>query len=223
MQVILKKDIPQIGRIGDLVKVREGYARNFLIPRHMAVAASASNAKALEHQKRLVEFHKKKVSKESELVAEKLGKVSVKLKRRLNESGKLFGSVGPSEISQELLAQGFTYDRRDIELDPIKVPGSYSAKVRLPGDVFVDIKVLIEDLETDKEKKASAAKKSKKDTSDSDSNIEASAANTEADPDSKDAKPAKKASKKSAAKSKSDDDENPKSEAKASASESAED
>jgi len=161
MQVILKKDIPQLGRIGEIVKVREGYARNFLVPRQMAVIANPANARNLAHHQKLVDLHKKKVQKESEGVAGTLKKVKLALKGRLNESGKFFGSIGAAEIAQELVTHNFTVDRRDVEVESIKTPGSYAAKVRLPGDVFVEISVEVEGIE-DKKAAAAAGKKTKK-------------------------------------------------------------
>jgi large subunit ribosomal protein L9 len=139
MQVILKKDIPQLGRIGELIKVREGYARNYLIPRSFAVPANGANLKNFEHQKRLVEVHKKKVQKESLASAEKFKGLSIKLERRFNEAGKMYGAVTSTDIAAELAKKEFVVDRRDVELEMIKAPGEYVVKVRLPGDVFAEI------------------------------------------------------------------------------------
>ena len=102
MQVILKKDISTLGRIGEVVKVRPGYARNYLLPRSLAVAADPGNVKGLEHQKQLVELHKKKVQKESEAFAETLKDVTVKIKKTVNEAGKMFGSITASDVLKEL-------------------------------------------------------------------------------------------------------------------------
>ncbi|MDB5037342.1 MAG: ribosomal protein [Bacteriovoracaceae bacterium] len=144
MQVILKKDIPQLGRIGELIKVREGYARNFLIPRAYAVAANASNLKGLEHQKLLVEAHKKKVQKESQVVAEKINGTKISIERRFNESGKMFGTLTAADIVIELKKKNHVVDRRDVEFDAIKAPGTYEIKVRLPGDVYASVSLALE-------------------------------------------------------------------------------
>ena len=144
MQVILKKDIPQLGRIGELVKVRNGYARNFLIPRSMAVAASTENMKELEHQKKLIDLHKKKVQKESEAFASTLKSVSITISRKFNDAGKMFGSISSSDVAEALSAAGHNFDRRDLEVDAIKGAGDYTVKVRLPGDVFTSIQLNVE-------------------------------------------------------------------------------
>jgi large subunit ribosomal protein L9 len=144
MQVILKKDIPQLGRIGELVKVKDGYARNFLIPRSLAMAASTGNLEELEHQKKLVDLHKRKVQKESEGVASTLKSVSITITRKFNDSGKMFGSIAASDVVEALAAKGHTFDRRDIEVEAIKAAGNHSVKVRLPGDVFTTIQLKVE-------------------------------------------------------------------------------
>lgn len=141
MQVILKKDIPQLGRIGELIKVREGYARNFLIPRSYAVPANAANLKNFEHQKRLVEVHKKQVRKDSEAIATKMAGLKIKMERRFNESGKMYGTLTGADVVTELAKKDYAVDKRDVEIEGIKAPGDHTLKVRLPGDVFVEIKL----------------------------------------------------------------------------------
>jgi large subunit ribosomal protein L9 len=159
MQVILKKDIPNVGRMGELVKVRTGYARNFLIPRSMAVAANPGNVEVLEHHKRLIEFNKKAVRKESEALVDKLKKVKISLTRKFNEAGKLFGSLTNAELAAELLKSGFTVDRRDIEFDGVKAAGDYTIRVRLPGDVFCEVALTVK---AEAEKVNAAAKSAAK-------------------------------------------------------------
>ena len=159
MQVILKKDITQIGRMGEIVKVKSGYARNFLIPRSLAAAANEKNVRNLEHLKRIVESNKKKVQKESEKLAEGFKKFSIKLERRVNEGGKLFGSITTAEIASELEKKEIKVDRRDIELENIKTPGTYELKVRLPGDVYASVKLVIDGIEDKSETKKAAKTK----------------------------------------------------------------
>jgi len=156
MQVILKKDIPQVGRIGELVKVRDGYARNFLIPRSLAVPANPGNLRQFEHHKRLVEFHKKQVQKESEKAATEINGLKVKIERRVNEGGKLFGSLSIQEIVTELEKHKLKLDKRDVEVETIKAEGTYSVKVRLPGDVFATISLIIKGIVDTKEAKRTA-------------------------------------------------------------------
>jgi len=159
MQVILKKDISQVGRMGEIVKVKSGYARNFLIPRSLAAAANEKNLRNVEHLKRIVDANKKKVQKESEKVAENFKKFSVKLERRVNESGKLFGSISPAEIVAELEKKDIKVDRRDVEIENIKTPGTYEIKVRLPGDVYASVKLIIDGVEDKSEAKKAAKPK----------------------------------------------------------------
>lgn len=162
MQVILKKDIPRLGRIGEIVKVRPGYARNFLLPRSLAVPAISGDLADLEHQKRLVDIHKKNVQKESQEVAGKISGLTVTLKRRFNEAGKLFGSITNADISAELKAvHHYDIDRRDIEFDDVQVPGDYALKIRLPGDIYAEARLIIEALEEKTAKTAGKKTKAK--------------------------------------------------------------
>lgn len=158
MQVILKSDIPNLGRIGELAKVRPGYARNFLIPRGMAIAANPSNVAEFEHHKKLVELHKKKVQKESEAAAQKISEMKVSIQRRVNAQGKLFGQLNPAEIAQELSKKNLKLDRRDIEIDTIRNEGTYEVKVRLPGDVYATISLEVKGLKDTKEAKTAGKK-----------------------------------------------------------------
>lgn len=144
MEVILKKDLPDLGRIGDVVRVREGYARNFLIPRSLAVVASSANKKYLSHQKRLVEDHKKKVRKDSEARLGDLKGVSIKIEKRFNESGKMFGAVSAADIATELKKINIEVDRRSVNVESLKDAGTHQVEVRLPGDVLWTLKVEIE-------------------------------------------------------------------------------
>lgn len=163
MQVILKKDIPELGRIGETVKVRDGYARNYLIPRSLAVAASTSNLRYLEHQKRLVGEQKKKAQKESEALVGQWSSTVVKLERRFNDSGKMFGTVSTSDITEELKKHKIEVDRRNIEIETVKAAGTYDVRVRLPGDVYLTIKleVIAREEKAPKEKKARTTKSKK--------------------------------------------------------------
>jgi large subunit ribosomal protein L9 len=146
MQVILRKDIPELGRMGEIVKVKDGYARNYLIPKALVMAADPGNVIRLEHQKRLVDVHKKKVQKESEEVSAKLSKVQIKIQRRFNESGKMFGSLNTVDLAAELATKGYKVDRRDIEVEEVRGAGETKMRVRLPGDVWTDVSLHIEAL-----------------------------------------------------------------------------
>lgn len=164
MEVILKKDVPNVGRMGEIVDVRPGFARNFLLPRSLAILASKSNKRMLEHQRRLVESQKKKVRAESEERAKEISKIKITISRRFNEQDKMFGSINPQEIVEAIKEHGYEFDRRDIELGEIREAGTYEVRVRLPGDVYTQIQLKVEAIkeETKKAKKAKSAKKATK-------------------------------------------------------------
>ncbi len=144
MQIILKEDIEKLGAMGDMVEVKRGYARNYLIPRDLAVEATPKNVKQLEHQKRVVAARIARVRKDSETIAEKLESAAVTLYHRVGEEEKLYGSVTTMEIAEALKEQGLEVDRRKISLEePIKRLGEYEAKVKLPGGVSAAVKVSV--------------------------------------------------------------------------------
>ncbi len=144
MKVILHEDVPDLGRIGDLVAVKPGYARNYLIPQGLAVKASIKSMRQLEHQKRMVERHKQKVYLNANQLAEKLNKVSCTIPVLVGEQDKLFGSVTARDIEQALENEGVKISRRQIELDePIKSVGVYTVEVRLHEDVRGKLKVWV--------------------------------------------------------------------------------
>jgi large subunit ribosomal protein L9 len=142
MEVILREDIDNLGTRGAVVRVASGYARNFLLPKRMAVAATESNKKIVE-QERL--SHLKKEAKE-QADASELGKlmaaVEVTIAHKAGENDQLFGSVTSTDIATSLEKQGYTIDRRKVQLpEPIKKLGDYTATVRLHRDVVVEIPV----------------------------------------------------------------------------------
>ena len=155
MEVILKQDVANLGRIGDLVKVKPGYARNYLLPRHLALVASTSQKASFDHQKRLVEAHKKKVQKASQEKLKEFDGIKLQAERRVNESGKMFGSVSNQDVLEMLIAKGHTnFQRSDIEMESVRAPGAYTLKLRLPGDVFAEIKLDVKGVEDPAEKRA---------------------------------------------------------------------
>ena len=144
MEVILLEDIPSLGNIGDTVKVADGYARNFLLPRKKAVQATSKKLKALEHEKRLVQDRMDKSVKEAEKVAQRLEDYSCTISKTVGESGKLFGAVTSMEIEQNLRENGFNIERKDILLEePIKSLGIYTVPVRLNAEVTANLKVWV--------------------------------------------------------------------------------
>jgi large subunit ribosomal protein L9 len=142
MEVILKQDIKGLGFKDDTVKVANGYARNFLLPKGMAVVATESQSKMHAEMLKQRAFKEDKLRKEATSNAEKLSGVTIKVGAKAGESGKIFGSVTTIQIADALLKAGYTVDRRNIEIneDHIKQLGTYSAKVRLYKDIASNVK-----------------------------------------------------------------------------------
>lgn len=145
MEIILQEDIDSLGEIGDIVKVKDGYARNFLLPRGSAIMASRRNVRALEHQKRVTALKREKALTSATAVRDKLASMAVTIPARAGEEDKLFGSITNIDIEKALRAQGVTIDRRKIMLrEPIKQLGTYPVPVRLGGGLAAEIKITIE-------------------------------------------------------------------------------
>jgi len=144
MEVILKEEVPKLGTIGDVVKVRPGYARNYLIPRGLAVVADRRNLAALEHQKRVAGDKRERERRNAENLARQLAATRVRIPARAGEGGKLFGSVTNQDIERALQDQGISLDRRRILLEePIKALGEYQVPVRLPLGVEAQVSVAV--------------------------------------------------------------------------------
>ena len=144
MKVILRKEHDKLGQVGTLVDVKDGYARNYLIPRGFAYPANASNTRALEEEKKQATRRVDKQKKTSENLAAELDKVSITIKARVGEDEKLFGAVTSQMIADALKEQGFDIDKRIIELDePIKALGIYPVNVKLHQDVIGKVKVWV--------------------------------------------------------------------------------
>jgi len=144
MQVILREDVAHLGEVGDLVVVKPGYARNFLLPRGLAVQASDRQMKRVEHEKRIIESRVAKARGTAEAEAAKLNEVVLTVEKSAGENGKLFGSVTAMELETMLRDLGHTVDRRRIGLDGnIKDLGEYDLSVKLHRDVSATIKVLV--------------------------------------------------------------------------------
>jgi large subunit ribosomal protein L9 len=144
MQVILREDIDKLGKIGDLVKVKDGYGRNFLIPMKKAIEATPKNVNAMEHARKMVADRVRKLKKEATADADRIKGLAVTIKAKAGEEGKLFGSVTSMDIAEAMQAQGVTIDKRRIVLDePIKRLGEFSVPVKLHTDISVDLKVTV--------------------------------------------------------------------------------
>ena len=144
MEVILKEDIATLGKIGEVVRVRDGYARNYLLPRGMVLMANKKNLKTFEHQKKIVADQKQKVTRHAQVVGDQLAGVSLVIPMKVGEEGKLFGSVTTIQIEKALKAKGLNVDRRKIHLEaPIKSVGEYEVPIRLSADLTVSMKVSV--------------------------------------------------------------------------------
>ena len=144
MEVILKEDVANVGKIGEVVRVRDGYARNYLLPRGLVLLANKKNLKTFEHHKKVVADQKQKITREAESVGQSISAVSLIIRMRVGEEGKLFGSVTNIQIEKALKAQGLIVDRRKIQLEePIKVAGDYEVPIRMTADLTVPLKVSV--------------------------------------------------------------------------------
>jgi len=144
MQLILQQDVPNVGKAGDVVNVKDGYGRNYLLPKQMAVVADTGNIKQMEHHKRVVASKLAKQKGAADELAQKLGQVSITISRESGDEDKLFGSVTNKDIAEALRAEGYVVDRHDIKLDaPLKQLGVFEVPVRLHPEVTGTLKVWV--------------------------------------------------------------------------------
>jgi large subunit ribosomal protein L9 len=144
MDIILMENVEGLGQIGELVKVKPGYARNFLLPRKLAVEASLRNVKELEHQKRQLERKAQKVLEGAQVLKGQIEKLSCTFAMRAGDDGKLFGSVTSMEIQQQLADKGVDVDRKKIQLaEPLKTLGDFEVPVKLDAGVIATVRVTV--------------------------------------------------------------------------------
>ena len=142
MKVILREDVYNLGKSGEMVQVKPGYGRNYLLPRKMAVLANEQNVRQLEHERAVISARQAKLKGSAEQQAKQLAAASVKIVRKVGEQDKLYGSVTALDIAEALAAQGLKVDRRHIHLpEPIKAVGTFEVEARLHHDVVAKIKV----------------------------------------------------------------------------------
>jgi large subunit ribosomal protein L9 len=147
MEVILREDVPHLGSIGDLVKVKAGYARNYLLPRGLAVVADKRNLRQLDHQRRVAAERRERALRAARTLAEKIGALRVVVRARAGEEGKLYGSVTNIDIEKALAAEGTRVERRRIRLEePIKALGDYHVPIQLDVGIAAEITVSVEPL-----------------------------------------------------------------------------
>jgi large subunit ribosomal protein L9 len=144
VEVILKEDIENLGKIGEVVRVRDGFARNYLLPRGLVLEANKKNLRLFEHQKKIVADQKQKIMKSAQAVGEQLSGVELTIPMRAGEEGRLFGSVTNMQLEKALKERGLNVDRRKIQLEqPIKTLGDYEIPVRLSAELTVMLKLSV--------------------------------------------------------------------------------
>ena len=142
MKVILREDVKDLGDMGAIVDVSDGYARNYLVPKGLAVEANVKNVKALEHEKRIIQGKAKKIKNAAEDLSERVSKMSLVIKAKSGEEGKLFGSVTTMDIAELLQKEGVEIDKKRISLDePIKRLGSYTVSVKLHPEIATQLQL----------------------------------------------------------------------------------
>ena len=144
MEVILREHVEHLGRRGDVVKVAEGYARNFLLPRKLALAVTDNNKRQIDREKKVAEVREMEEKSAAEAVAARLGALDVEIARRVGENDALYGSVTSADIAQALKDKGFEVDKRKITLpDPLKALGETTVPVKIHREVVAQVKVKV--------------------------------------------------------------------------------
>lgn len=142
MEIILTENVDGLGTIGDQLKVKPGYARNFLLPQNLAVVADSRNVKEFEHQKRQLERKRQRITEAAEVLKQRLEKTPLKAVHKAGEEGKLYGAVTSMELEAMLVAKGIEIDRKRIQLlEPIKSLGEYEIIVKLDAGVMATLKL----------------------------------------------------------------------------------
>lgn len=145
MKLILREDVENLGKGGELVDVKPGYGRNFLLPRGLAVVANPKNVRELEHQKAVASAKAAKMKASAEAVAKRLRETPITLQRKVGEQDKLYGSVTAIDLAEAIAARGLSIDRRSIDLaEPIKTTGEFEVPVKLHSEVVGKLKVKVE-------------------------------------------------------------------------------
>lgn len=144
MKIILKEDIKKIGKMGQIVDVADGYARNYLVPKGLAVEASTKNVRSLEHEKKIIQEKAMKLKDTAQDIGSRISSMTLTIKAKAGEEEKLFGSVTTMDIAEALLNEGIEIDKKKIFLEePIKRLGSYSVMLKLHSDVSVPLNIQV--------------------------------------------------------------------------------
>lgn len=145
MKIILKETVENLGTVGDVVSVKDGYGRNYLIPRGLAMMADPRQVKAVEHLKRALETKRRRELSKSEELAKELGALELTFLRKSSDHDHLFGSVTPADIEAAIEKKGFTITRKQVVIEaPIKHLGEHSVTIRLAGGIKAKVKVTVE-------------------------------------------------------------------------------
>ncbi|MEP7123227.1 MAG: 50S ribosomal protein L9 [Byssovorax sp.] len=142
IHVVLTEDL-NLGKSGELVRVRSGYARNYLVPRGLAIGATKENVARIEHEKKVAESRNAKLKSEAEALAESLKSVKLTITRPVGEGDRLFGSVTSRDIEEALAAAGHVVDRRRITMEPIKTLGAHQVTIRLATSISTTVEVTV--------------------------------------------------------------------------------
>ncbi|MGH8015946.1 MAG: 50S ribosomal protein L9 [Candidatus Zixiibacteriota bacterium] len=144
MKVILRQDVADLGTVGQVIDVKDGYGRNFLIPRNLAIPATKGSLSAIDEVKKQAEFRSRKLRKEADVVKERVEKLSLTAEVLVGEEDKVFGSVTSADIAALLEKEGITVDKRMVELEnPIKALGVYTVPVKVAKDVLANVKLWV--------------------------------------------------------------------------------
>ncbi len=144
MKIILREDDQKLGKAGDVIEVKDGYARNYLIPRNLAVRADATHMKQLEHERKVLRDRNEKHLKEARQLADQINKTSCTIPVQVGEEDRIFGSVTAIDIVDSLSAEGVEIDRKSIQMDePIKSLGVFTVPVKIMSEVEAKLKVWV--------------------------------------------------------------------------------
>lgn len=149
MKVILNADVPDLGDLGDVVKVKDGYARNYLLPKGLAVEATTRNVARLAHEKQRIEAQRKRLKLEAQELAKQIESSQIRIAAKVGEDEKLYGSVTVAMIADKLVEKGLNIDKRKIQLaEPIRTTGVFTVNVKIHADVVAALKVWVAAEET---------------------------------------------------------------------------
>ena len=144
MEVILREHVDNLGRRGDVVKVAAGYARNYLLPRKLALAVTESNKRQIERERKIADAREAEEKSQAEALAQRIGQLEIEIARRVGEHDTLYGSVTSADISHALQAKGFDIEKRKIQLaEPLKALGETSVPVKIHRDVTAQVRVKV--------------------------------------------------------------------------------